>query len=106
MNETIYSDSEGEKFSMFDLQRRLRGVEKQVKNAFTLIGFLTVLVLMLSFGGCARCVPESTVCHGNRLEICNASGFWDTIMDCYQFGPEWHCVTEEIYGPTCEERGL
>jgi hypothetical protein len=38
--------------------------------------------LLLWLGACEECTPDTTRCTGARVDICDADGQWQKLMDC------------------------
>jgi len=68
---------------------------------------LAVIVIIVALGllGCHDgCEPEETRCFGTCVEICNADGDWETVIDCDMVEPadmDWQCCFDAEF----EEHG-
>jgi hypothetical protein len=74
---------------------------KMIKTTIQLAGLflLTVVTNLCSCGGTFDglgkndgCTPETTRCHGDILQICNADNNWELVATCPDFEPgDWAC---------------
>lgn len=80
----------------------------EVLAFFALMAFAVCfgfLVLILTSCG-DQCETEVTRCSENAVEICNADGDWDVVMECDDVwsadGAEWQCCIDPDDGEaTC-----
>ncbi len=78
--------------------------------------YVAVMVFMLFVGLCGflvfvatscsdQCETEVTRCAGDAVEICNADGDWDVVMECGEVwsadGAEWQCCIDTDGEATC-----
>ncbi len=82
-------------------------IDNGVLSFFALMAIATCfgfLVLVLTSCG-EGCEAEVTRCAGNSVEICNADGDWDEVMDCSDVwsadGADWKCCVDTDGESTC-----
>jgi hypothetical protein len=71
-----------------------------------IIGFVLGAILF----GCTECKTADLTCHGDKIEICNATKQWEEVVNCAELEPgEWVCVEVDtdqgtLYPVDCVER--
>ena len=77
------------------------------------LAFFVLMIFAACFGffvfvvtSCSdQCETETTRCAGNAVEICNADGDWDVVMECDDVwsidGASWQCCVDTDGESTC-----